>query len=223
MVETLKQEWEGIKNAINEKMETLKANLKEKWESIKSDLATKWAEIKKNAEEHFDKIVAKIVEIWTSLKEKIKTPINGFLSIIESGINKIIGGVNKLIDALNSIPDIQFTNPFTGTQYKLGINVPKLSTVTIPKLAQGAVIPPNKEFMAVLGDQKSGTNIEAPLDTIKQAVAEELAAQISVLEEGFADVVNAINRKELAIGDKEIGRANARYTAQQKLIRGTSI
>ncbi len=43
---------------------------------------------------------------------------------------------------------------------------------SVPHLASGAVIPPNKEFMAVLGDQKSGTNIEAPLDTIKQAVAE---------------------------------------------------
>lgn len=40
----------------------------------------------------------------------------------------------------------------------------------IPMLARGAVIPPNREFMAVLGDQKSGTNIEAPLSTIEQAV-----------------------------------------------------
>lgn len=46
----------------------------------------------------------------------------------------------------------------------------------IPKLAQGAVIPPNREFMAVLGDQKSGTNIEAPADLIRQIVREELEA-----------------------------------------------
>lgn len=45
----------------------------------------------------------------------------------------------------------------------------------IPQLAHGAVIPPNKEFLAVLGDQKSGTNVEAPLSTIKQAVMEALA------------------------------------------------
>ena len=76
--------------------------------------------------------------------------------------------------------------------------------------------------MAVLGDQSHGTNIEAPLDTIKQAVAEELSAQIGVLENGFADVVAAINNKDLNIGDKQIGQANARYTARQNLIRGTS-
>lgn len=45
----------------------------------------------------------------------------------------------------------------------------------IPQLASGAVIPPNRKFLAVLGDQKSGTNVEAPLSTIKQAVMEALA------------------------------------------------
>lgn len=42
-------------------------------------------------------------------------------------------------------------------------------------LARGAVIPANKPFLAMLGDQKSGTNVEAPLDTIKQALSEVLA------------------------------------------------
>ena len=50
--------------------------------------------------------------------------------------------------------------------------MPKIGEV--PYLAEGAVIPPNREFLAVLGDQKSGTNIEAPLSTIKQALRETL-------------------------------------------------
>lgn len=40
----------------------------------------------------------------------------------------------------------------------------------VPRLAVGGVIPPNREFMAVLGDQRSGTNIEAPMSTIEQGV-----------------------------------------------------
>ena len=40
----------------------------------------------------------------------------------------------------------------------------------VPALARGAVIPPNREFLAVLGDQKSGTNIEAPTSEIEAAV-----------------------------------------------------
>ena len=52
------------------------------------------------------------------------------------------------------------------------VNIAKLP---IPKLATGAVIPPNREFMAVLGDQKSGTNIETPLATMVQAFKQALA------------------------------------------------
>lgn len=44
----------------------------------------------------------------------------------------------------------------------------------IPKLADGAVIAPNKPFLAMLGDQTSGTNIETPLSTMKQAFDESL-------------------------------------------------
>lgn len=44
----------------------------------------------------------------------------------------------------------------------------------IPHLAQGAVISPNSEFLAVLGDQRNGVNVESPLSTIKQAVMEAI-------------------------------------------------
>ena len=52
------------------------------------------------------------------------------------------------------------------------LNISSVGNIKIPKLASGSVIPPNAPFMAVLGDQRHGTNIEAPLDTIKQAVKE---------------------------------------------------
>lgn len=84
--------------------------------------------------------------------------------------NIIIDVVNACIRALNRISwDVPSWVPVIGGRH-IGPNIKE-----IPKLAQGAVIPPNREFMAVLGDQKSGTNIEAPLDTIKQAVAEVMA------------------------------------------------
>ena len=56
-----------------------------------------------------------------------------------------------------------------------GFNLQEIAKVRIPRLAQGAVIPPNREFLAMLGDQRSGTNIEAPLDTIKQALLEVMS------------------------------------------------
>ena len=52
-----------------------------------------------------------------------------------------------------------------------------LSTIKvpqIPELATGTVIPPRHRFAAILGDQRHGTNIEAPLDTIRQADEEAM-------------------------------------------------
>lgn len=72
-------------------------------------------------------------------------------------------------------------------------------TYNLPHLAQGAVIPPNREFLAVLGDQKHGTNIEAPLDTIKQAVAEVLAqTNVSGGSNGRIEVPVIIDGREIA-------------------------
>ena len=52
----------------------------------------------------------------------------------------------------------------------------------MPALADGAVLEPNRPFLAVVGDQQQGTNVEAPLDTIKQAVAEVIGSlQVNVL------------------------------------------
>ncbi|MDE5589059.1 MAG: hypothetical protein K2J60_07935 [Acetatifactor sp.] len=59
-------------------------------------------------------------------------------------------------------------------------NVPTISS-EIPRLATGAVIPANREFLAVLGNQKHGTNIEAPLDTIRQANEEVILNVFSKL------------------------------------------
>lgn len=115
---------------------------------------------------------------WDKAWEGIKDIFDGISTAIKgtwaSVINAIIRALNWLIDKANKI---SFTVPgwVPGLGGKhIGVNIPKINELQIPKLAQGAVIPPNREFMAVLGDQKSGTNIEAPLDTIKQAVAEVL-------------------------------------------------
>lgn len=93
---------------------------------------------------------------------------------VKGAINTIIDGLNWMIGGINSIsfdmPDWDWL-PDGVQGATLGINIPE-----IPKLATGAVIPPNSEFLAILGDQKRGTNIEAPLETIKQALLEALVA-----------------------------------------------
>ena len=51
------------------------------------------------------------------------------------------------------------------------LTLPRVNTV--PYLASGAVIPPRSEFLAVLGDQKKGNNLEAPESLLRQIVREE--------------------------------------------------
>ena len=131
--------------------------------------------------------------------------------------------INGVADALGVLSiDIPDWVPEWGGK-SLRFDIGHVSLPNIPYLAQGAVIPPNKEFMAVLGDQSSGTNIEAPLDTIKQAVAEVVGNNgneevIALLQQ----LIAVVESKNLVIGDKDIGKANARYMQSQNLRRGTS-
>lgn len=136
--------------------------------------------------------------------EAVTKLINFIVSGIEYMVNRlVIDGVNGIIKGINSIGKY------------VGFTIPSVPEFTIPrfipKLAQGAVIPPNREFLAVLGDQKSGTNIEAPLDTIKQAVAEVLAqANVGSGFNGRIEVPVIINGREIVRavreGEQDMGK-----------------
>lgn len=98
---------------------------------------------------------------WNGVKDIFAGIINSISAIIETFVNGAIGLINGILGGVNRITGI------------VGIpSIPTIPELNIPRLATGAVIPPNAPFMAMLGDQKHGTNIEAPLDTIKQAVRE---------------------------------------------------
>lgn len=112
---------------------------------------------------------------WEGIKKVFKGIWNGIVMILESAVNLIIKGVNWLIGKLNSLLENSLLAKgldLIGIEFR---GIPQIPEVHIPLLAQGAVIPPNREFMAVLGDQKSGTNIETPLATMVQAFKRALA------------------------------------------------
>lgn len=110
---------------------------------------------------------------WGGIKDVFSGVWNGIVSLLEGAVNLVIKGVNWLISKLNTISfDLPDWIPAVGGK-SFGINIPPISEVQLPRLASGAVIPPNREFMAVLGDQKSGNNIEAPEALIRKIVREE--------------------------------------------------
>lgn len=94
---------------------------------------------------------------WEGVKQIFKGIWNGIVSILEGAVNLIIGGINWMIRQLNKI---QIKAPDWLGGGTIGFNIPAISTVSIPRLAQGAVIPPNREFLAVLGDQKTAQTLK---------------------------------------------------------------
>lgn len=105
---------------------------------------------------------------WEGAKSIFKGIWDAIVGIVKGKINKIIDALNFMIGKLNALhidmPDWVESKFGVGS---IGFNIPK-----IPHLANGAVIPPNQQFAAILGDQRSGMNLEAPADLIRQLVAE---------------------------------------------------
>ena len=155
---------------------------------------------------------------FNTLKEGAKSAFNGVMGVVENAVNSIIKKINTLSW---KIPD--WVPVIGGGTF--GFN---FKQIKIPRLAQGAVIPPNKEFLAVLGDQKHGTNIEAPLSTIQEAVALVMSDQTQAILAGFEASVG-VQREILEavlgiqIGDDVIGNAVARYSRKQAVIRGGAL
>ena len=117
-----------------------------------------------------------VSSIWDGITSVVRGAVNGIIRIINGMSSAIVGGMNAVIGLLNGFSfDVpEFAQDALGTA-KIGFNIDPITAPQIPYLAQGAVIPANHEFLAVLGDQTNGTNVEAPLETIQQALAEVLA------------------------------------------------
>lgn len=98
-------------------------------------------------------------------------------------------GIAAKAGGFNSTKSVSGGNPAARSA------MPAISPASVPRLATGAVIPPNREFLAVLGDQKQGNNIEAPESAIEAAVAR-----------GMAQYGGGNQTAILKIGEQELGR-----------------
>ena len=203
--------------------------LASKWENItgwlrdlKQNFVDAWDNIRAKTTETFNSLGQTISDIWNGISSTIKTAVNGIIGFINRMISAVVTGINAVINALNGLsfdlPDI-----FGGGH--VGFHISTLTAPQIPYLAQGAVIPANREFLAVLGDQSHGTNVEAPLDTIKQAVAEVMEDLLAGQMAGFEAVV-AVLREILSavygieLTDEDVGRAVQRWQRKQAIATG---
>lgn len=173
----------------------------------------------------WDSIVGIFKGVWDLLVSIVKAPINGIIGLINGLVQGIVDGINMVIRALNSISfDVPDWVPIIGGQ-TFGFNLKLLSAPQIPYLAKGAVLPANRPFLAVVGDQRHGTNVEAPLATIQEAVALVLEDHIGAMMAGFQALLKeqqATRRtiEGIEIGDAVIGRAAERYGRKMAVVRG---
>jgi len=116
--------------------------------------------------------VQTLMRNWDTIGPAIGNILRGIANVFITVINTVIRGIELLAKA--ALAPINLV--IRGINLIPGVNVPQLSLSIprIPKLATGAVIPPNNEFLAILGDQRSGTNIETPERLLRQIMREEL-------------------------------------------------
>ena len=184
--------WDWIKNktstfvnAISSSLKNLASKIVTIWDNVKSSAYQKWTAIWSTVGNLVEIIKNGIVEKFTSAKNKVVDIFGGIKDTIRKILNKVIGIVNSAIGTVNSaIGGIESAfsfgpwevpTPFGKKTIGFSATFPRVPTV--PYLAKGAVIPPRSEFLAVLGDQKQGNNIEAPEALLRRIVREESGQQ----------------------------------------------
>nr|DAV44135.1 MAG TPA: minor tail protein [Caudoviricetes sp.] len=180
--------WDWIKNktstfvnAISSSLKNLASKIVTIWDNVKSSAYQKWTAIWSTVGNLVEKIKDGIVKKFTAAKDKVVDIFGSIKTSITNVLNKVIGIVNRAIGTVNSaIGGIESAfsfgpwevpTPFGKKTIGFSATFPRVPT--IPYLAKGAVIPPRSEFLAVLGDQKQGNNIEAPEALIRKIVREE--------------------------------------------------
>ena len=164
---------------------------------------------------------------WEGLGAILKGAVNSVIACLNGLLTALVAGINAAASQLNRL---KITAPdwLPGIGGKtFGVNIPTLTAPQIPQLARGAVIPPNAPFLAMLGDQHSGTNIEAPLSTIQEAVAATMADVTAATLAGHEATVGVLQQileavLGIEIGDEVLGAAVGRYNTRLAAMRGDS-
>lgn len=162
---------------------------------------------------------------WEGARLFLKSAVNGVITLLNSMVSRLVSALNAVVRTANKLSfTVPSWVPSIGGRH-FGVNLPYVSAPSIPYLAQGAVLPAGKPFLAVVGDQKHGTNVEAPLSTIQEAVALVMEDQTGAILQGFETSVGVQKQileavLGIRIGDEVLGRAVERYNRRMAVIQG---
>ena len=171
-----------------------------KWKWAGERIAQIISEMIRNTERSLEGLAREMKSIGTRMGNNLANGISNATSGITRTLNNVVGKVNSTIGNINSALSgieraFSFSYDVTGPTGNrrwgyYNMSLPRVNT--IPYLAKGAVIPPRSEFLAVLGDQKQGNNIETPEALLRKIVREESGGQQS---DGNVRFTAQINRR----------------------------
>lgn len=195
---------QGLLNGVASMIGSVVATFTGLWEKIKGVFAhiSDWFKDKFSAAWQAVKdVFSSGGKIFDGIKAGILEGLKAVINALITGINKVVSipfnGINSALKTIKSV-SILGMKPFSW--------ISTISVPQIPKLATGAVIPPNREFLAVLGDQKSGNNIEAPENLIRKIVREETGGggDNAALLQAILEVLKA--GQTIKVGETVFGR-----------------
>lgn len=153
--------WTAVKNVFANAKTWFGDKFKSAWEAVKSP---------------FKKVGDFFGGIWNTIKSKFKTigtkvgtaiggafksAINSVLRTVESGINWVPKSINSAIKLINKLP---------------GVSIPKMSTISLPRLAQGGYVKANTPQLAMIGDNRHQGEVVAPESKLRQMAMEAVRA-----------------------------------------------
>lgn len=167
---------ESVQKATEDMATTGAETLKSKWEGV-----GKWFEtnVESPLKTSIENIGTTLSDTLTTMQSDSETAWKNMYTEVEKYINQMQSKINSLQGKTFTVTIKNGASPQSaGSGNPAAVSPQALfssdAAIGIPYLASGAVIPPNAPFMAVLGDQRNGTNLEAPEDLLRKIVREEI-------------------------------------------------
>lgn len=178
---TLSGLWNSLKSTASTVFNAIKTKVVGVWDSVKNKTSRTWENVATFVSNKVEAIKNAITNKFNAARDAVRSAFESIVDFIKAPINQAISIVNNAVGMINNaIGGIESAfsfgpwtvpTPFGSKTIGFHATFPRIGT--IPYLASGAVIPPRSEFLAVLGDQKKGNNLEAPESLLRQIVREE--------------------------------------------------
>ena len=173
--QVVREHWTGVREELVGMWQSVESSGKSAWETVKKTALNAWTTVCSawgRSKIFFEENVFQpLVDSARRGVEKIKNVFSGVAEAVGQAISKIKEGIKKAVSIADQLP-----SGFSLKNMTVSGLIDKLKSIKLPGLAEGAVIPPNRRFAAVLGDQTSGFNIETPERLLRQIVRDELSA-----------------------------------------------